>query len=170
MTTNDLTQKQAELRSAYISEVKYKLNLELDRDLTQYNGNTSITFNYVDGKINELIIDFISETVKKIILNGKSINDFKKDEFWLYINTNLLITGQNLLEIEYTNNYDNTGSGFHRFIDPEDNEVYIHTDFEPYDAHRLFPCFDQPDLKATYQLNITGPKDWEFIHNSDQIF
>ena len=39
--------------------------------------------------------------------------------------------GSNQLELGYTNKYDNTGSGFHRFVDPEDNEVYIHTDFEP---------------------------------------
>ncbi len=169
MATNDLTKIQAELRSTHISDLKYSIKLILEKESTQYKGNTNIFFNYKKGKMNELIIDFITDTVHKVILNDIALTDFRKDEFWLYINSNQLIEGNNKIEIEYTSNYDNTGSGFHRFIDPEDNEIYIHTDFEPYDAHRLFPCFDQPDLKATYQLNITGPKDWEFIHNSDAI-
>jgi aminopeptidase N len=169
MATNDLTKLQAELRSTHISDVKYTINLKLDKESTKYNGCTKISFNFKPKSMDELIIDFITDKIHSVTLNNKIISEFKKDEFWLYINPNLLNIGQNSIEIEYTSNYDNTGSGFHRFIDPEDNEVYIHTDFEPYDAHRLFPCFDQPDLKASYQLNITGPKGWEFIHNSDAL-
>jgi len=167
MATNDLTRKQAELRSEHISNVKYKLNLDLDKESTNYRGKTVIHFDYKSSKMDELIIDFITESVDSVILNGNKLEYFKKDGFWLYLDSSLLENGSNKLELNYTNKYDNTGSGFHRFVDPEDNEVYIHTDFEPYDAHRLFPCFDQPDLKATYQLDITGPTDWEFIHNSD---
>ncbi len=169
MATNDLTKIQAELRSTHISDVKYSIKLILEKESIQYKGNTKIFFNFKKGKMNELIVDFITDTVHSVLLNDIALTDFRKDEYWLYINSNQLIDGNNKIEIEYTSNYDNTGSGFHRFIDPEDNEIYIHTDFEPYDAHRLFPCFDQPDLKATYQLDITGPKDWEFIHNSDAI-
>ena len=169
MATNDLTRKQAELRSEHISNVKYKLNLDLDKESTNYRGKTVIHFDYKSNKMDELIIDFITESVDSVILNENKLEYFKKDGFWLYLDSSLLENGSNKLELNYTNKYDNTGSGFHRFVDPEDNEVYIHTDFEPYDAHRLFPCFDQPDLKATYQLNIKGPVDWEFIHNSDPI-
>jgi len=169
MATNDLTRKQAELRSEHISNVKYNINLELDKNSDNYIGKTIIHFTYNSNKLNELIIDFITEKIESVYLNDKKLENFKKDEFWLYINSSNLVNGVNLLEIIYTNKYDNTGSGFHRFVDPEDNEIYIHTDFEPYDAHRLFPCFDQPDLKATYQLDISGPKDWEYIHNSDPI-
>ena len=167
MATNDLTRKQAEVRSAHISNVNYKLYLELDKESTNYRGKTVIHFDYNPNNMNELIIDFITETVDSVVLNGNKLENYKKDEFWLYIDSSLLEAGSNQLELGYINKYDNTGSGFHRFVDPEDKEVYIHTDFEPYDAHRLFPCFDQPDLKATYQLDITGPADWEFIHNSD---
>ena len=48
----------------------------------------------------------------------------------------------------------NTGEGLHRFVDPVDGGVYLYTQFETADAKRMFACFDQPDLKATYRLTV----------------
>lgn len=167
MASNDLTRRQAEQRSAQISNVQYTIRLNLDKTETDYKGETTLQFDFNTGGLEELMVDFITKEVSSLTLNGKDFLSYRKDDFWLYIPTSSLKNGENQLAICYTNDYDKTGSGFHRFVDPEDDEVYIHTDFEPYDAHRLFPCFDQPDLKATYQLTVTGPDDWEFIHNSD---
>ena len=169
MASNDLTQKQAEQRSAHISNVSYSIKLHLEKAETCYTGETTLSFDYTPGNMEELMVDFITKEVTSVSINGKVISDYRKDEYWLYITVSSLNKGMNKIDIAYQNDYDKTGSGFHRFVDPEDGEVYIHTDFEPYDAHRLFPCFDQPDLKATYQLTVTGPTDWEFIHNSDLI-
>src|SRR5690606_11659690 len=62
--------------------------------------------------------------------------------------------------------YMNTGEGLHRFIDPVDNGVYLYSQFETADAKRMFACFDQPDLKATYQLTVTAPDSWKVISNA----
>ncbi|MDB5755191.1 MAG: aminopeptidase, partial [Massilia sp.] len=35
--------------------------------------------------------------------------------------------------------------------------------FEPAAAHQMFALFDQPDLKATYQVNVTAPADWVVV-------
>ena len=48
--------------------------------------------------------------------------------------------------------YSNTGEGLHRFVDPVDDEVYLYSQFETADAKRMFACFDQPDLKATFDV------------------
>lgn len=72
-------------------------------------------------------------------------------------------SGRNTLVISYENEYDTAGQGFHRFVDPEDGQVYLYTNFEPFDAHRLFPCFNQPDIKATYTLNVDAPSDWTVL-------
>ena len=58
----------------------------------------------------------------------------------------------------YENDYDHTGDGFHQFKDPEDGEEYLYSNFEPYEAHRLFPCFDQPDIKATLRADGRRPR------------
>ena len=55
------------------------------------------------------------------------------------------------------------GSGCTRFVDPVDGAVYLHTQFEPFDAHRVFACFDQPDLKATYTFEVDAPAGWEVV-------
>ncbi len=60
----------------------------------------------------------------------------------------------------------NTGEGLHRFVDPVDKEVYLYSQFEVSDARRVFTCFDQPDLKATFAFTVTGPKHWRVISNS----
>ncbi|CAB4609059.1 unannotated protein [freshwater metagenome] len=59
----------------------------------------------------------------------------------------------------------NTGEGLHRFVDPVDNEVYLYTQFEVPDSRRVFAVFEQPDLKATFQFNVTAPSYWKVISN-----
>jgi aminopeptidase N len=68
-----------------------------------------------------------------------------------------LKVGHNNVIVEYKTTYDNDGNGCVSFIDV-DQKQYIYTQFEPYYANRVFPIFDQPDLKATMKLNILSPK------------
>ena len=58
------------------------------------------------------------------------------------------------------------GTGLHRFQDPVDGRVYLHSQFASYDAHRAFACFDQPDLKATYSIEVKAPADWVVVSNT----
>ena len=169
MTTNQkpsehdvLTQSEAEQRANRISNCAYKIHLDLIKGSPTYHGNVIATF--TDQGDGQLSLNFRGQTIEQMVLNGKTINPKVKGR-------NLELKGsdlkpQNQLEINYTNEYDHGGDGFHQFIDPEDGEEYLYTNFEPFDAHRLIPCFDQPDLKANYQLTVTAPTEWELITNS----
>ena len=53
--------------------------------------------------------------------------------------------------------YMRTGEGLHRFVDPVDGGIYLYTQFETFDARRVFACFDQPDLKAVSALRSARP-------------
>uniref|UniRef100_UPI001041464F aminopeptidase N n=1 Tax=Actinomadura roseirufa TaxID=2094049 RepID=UPI001041464F len=61
--------------------------------------------------------------------------------------------------------YSRSGEGLHRFVDPVDGSVYLYTQFETADAHRMYTCFDQPDLKAAFELAVRAPDDWEVVTN-----
>src|SRR5437763_1604035 len=61
--------------------------------------------------------------------------------------------------------YSRDGEGLHRFTDPADGGVYLYTDLETFDAHRVYACFDQPDLKGTFELTVTAPEGWQVISN-----
>ena len=52
--------------------------------------------------------------------------------------------------------YSRSGEGLHRFTDPADGRVYLYSDLETFDAHRVYACFDQPDMKASYELTVTA--------------
>jgi aminopeptidase N len=45
------------------------------------------------------------------------------------------------------------------------NPEFLYTIFVPARAHEAFPCFDQPDLKARYTLELTVPADWQAVAN-----
>ncbi|MGN6300342.1 MAG: aminopeptidase N [Angustibacter sp.] len=62
--------------------------------------------------------------------------------------------------------YSRTGEGLHRYTDPEDGQVYLYSQAFLDDAPRLFACFDQPDLKATFTLSITAPPSWTVLSNT----
>ena len=72
---------------------------------------------------------------------------------------------RNVLVVDADCRYSNTGEGLHRFVDPVDNEVYLYSQFETADAKRMFACFDQPDLKATFDIMVSAPLNWRVISN-----
>ena len=165
-TENILTREAAETRSTLVSNTSYTLELTLKEHAAEYRGRCSVAFDFLRGGIDYLKLDFITKQIHSVTLNGRTTEEYLKGDFAIYLNEDHLTEGRNTLEITYTSLFDNTGSGFHKFHDPEDSAEYMHTDFEPYDAHCLFPCFDQPDIKASYQLTVNGPSKWTYIHNT----
>ena len=59
----------------------------------------------------------------------------------------------NVVVVAATGRYTNTGEGLHRFVDPVDDEVYLYSQFEVPDSRRMYPVFEQPDLKAPLHLH-----------------
>ena len=152
----------AELRAKQLSNISYDLAITLDAESDTFTGVTEIAFDLVPNNSADLTIDLDQGTVASITRDGQSI-DYDYEKWFIRIPASELTPGRNKLVIAYEHPYSSDGSGLYRFVDPADNEVYLYTDFEPYDAHRLFPHFDQPDLKATYKLQVTAPAQWQVI-------
>jgi aminopeptidase N len=159
-----LTQAEAEARAEHVSNVVYELRLELTRRVETYRGDATIHFHFTGE--GDTFLDFRGKRIDRFEVNGGEL-----DPSLLWTGYRLTIPAdalapENRVRVVYENEYDHTGDGFHQFIDPEDNEEYLYTNFEPYESHRLFPNFDQPDLKGSYSLTVVAPAEWELVSNT----
>jgi len=78
----------------------------------------------------------------------------------VYFQQDLLKEGENTVIIRFESKYVRDCQGMHVFKDKDDGEEYIFSQYEAADAHKAFPCFDQPNLKAKYTLLTVVPKGW----------
>jgi aminopeptidase N len=155
----NLTMHEALIRSKKVSNVSYDLYFDISEKKKSYTGVSTINFELTNAN-SELRIDFSKGKVTSTTVNGASV-EAKYNNHYLLISGKHLKHGANQIKIEFTHDYSRDGSGFYRFVDPEDKKIYTYTDLEPYDANRVFPCFDQPNLKATYKMKVKAPSDWE---------
>jgi aminopeptidase N len=158
-----LTQDEAIARAARVSRCQYQLAIDLTRDSDTYRGEATIR-NALSGR-EDVFLDYRGKTILLLEVNNTKVETPAWTGYRLTLPGELL-RPENTVYVSYENDYDHEGDGFHQFKDPEDGEEYLYSNFEPYEAHRLFPCFDQPDIKAAYELTVTAPPEWEVIANA----
>lgn len=157
-----LTFAEAQSRALRVSNPQYDLTVKLNNTDTFYTGKVRITFMLKDPS-QDLSLDYRDGKISNLAVNGKELSGYKYDQKFLQLPKASLVVGVNTVEISFQNDYSTSGVGLHRFQDPEDKKVYLYTQFEPFDANRFLPCFDQPDLKAKMNLTVEAPKDWQVI-------
>ena len=106
--------------------------------------------------------DLIAPAVSEITLNGAPL------DLAAFDGARIELTGlaaENELRVAAECAYSRHGEGLHRFTDPADGGVYLYSDLETFDAHEVYACFDQPDLKATFELAVRAPDGWQVVSN-----
>ncbi|MBT1193716.1 aminopeptidase N [Rhodococcoides kroppenstedtii] len=167
MVAPNLTRDQAETRSGLISVSHYAIDLDLTDSAggpgeKTFRSSTTVSFTATPGS--STFVDIVAAGIHSASLNGSDLDVSDYDES----------TGIALPDLAETNEltvvadcvYSHTGEGLHRFVDPADGSVYLYSQFETADAKRMFACFDQPDLKATFALTVTAPSGWAVISNA----
>ena len=175
-----LTQKEAEIRKSLVEDnsgnylVTYDLTLvirkladKIKEEKHDFEGYLDISLTYYPKEeIKEgLFLNFVGE-IHYLEINGKIVENFKFEKYRLDLDLSLLKEGENKLKILYSGDYNHNGVGLHHCIDPSDKKEYLYTQMEPYDCHRLLPCFDQPDIKAVLKLKVIAPKEWRVLANA----
>lgn len=86
-----------------------------------------------------------------------------------------------VLSINFTGTVNNAMAGFYRSKykpvgepaadTPKEGDFYymLSTQFESCDARRAFPCFDEPNLKATFDFEVEIPKGQTALSNMPVI-
>ena len=158
----NLTRADAVERAALITVDNYRIELDLTSPSDkEFRSTTTVRFEALPGADSH--IDLAADRVHSAVLNGHAIDVSGYDE-----STGIPLVGlahDNVLVVEADCRYSNTGEGLHRFVDPVDGHVYLYSQFETADAKRMFTCFDQPDLKATFDVTVIAPSHWQVISN-----
>jgi aminopeptidase N len=163
---DNLTETDARARAALLSNLSYEVSLVLTDDpaAETFQSSTTIVFDAAhEGS--ETFINIAARSIDECTLNGKRLtaaqHGFDGTVLWL----RGLRAGSNRLSVIAQCEYQHTGVGLHRLRDPVDGEVYVYTHFEPFDAHKVLACFDQPDLKAGVTMTVTAPTAWRVCGN-----
>ncbi len=158
-----LSQVDAAARSARVSNVAYTLDFTLTGGKT-FSASSKIDFELADNA-SALTVDLDKARISELVVNGKKREPVYNQNF-ITIAAADLKRGKNTVLVRYERDHSTNGEGLHRYEDKADGRVYLYSHFEPAAAHQMFAGFDQPDLKATYQLNVSAPKDWVVISST----
>ena len=159
---NNLTRDEARDRAELINVEAYQVELDLSGSDETFESISTVRFSSARAGA-ATFLELTAPAVAEITLNGAAVplDAFDGDR--------ITLTGlaeSNELRVVAHCAYSRNGEGLHRFTDPADGGVYMYTDLQPFDAHRVYACFDQPDLKATFEFTVTARDDWKVISNA----
>jgi aminopeptidase N len=167
-------QSLAQSRAALISNVRYRLALELKPKSPTLAGHETIEFSLAKVPAEALAIDFRDLNAAGEVIDGRISNARvnavaavpEQGNGHIMIAPSLLRAGVNRVELDFVSAIAESNRAITRTIDPLDSNEYLYTLFVPMDASLAFPCFDQPDLKARFTLDVMAPASWTVISNT----
>ncbi|MEZ3181439.1 aminopeptidase N [Streptomyces pimonensis] len=170
MPGENLTRDEARERAALLSVDGYEVSLDLRSAVGGHGGGeprtfrsvTTVRFRCAEPGASSFA-DLIAPSVTALSLNGRDL-----DPGQVFDGSRILLedlAAENELVVDAQCAYSRTGEGLHRFVDPEDGEVYLYTQYEPADSRRVFANFEQPDLKAPYRFEVRAPEGWTVWSN-----
>lgn len=145
----------AEQRKANISNVHYDITFSIPENKNDdIGGDISISFEYT--RKYDLVIDFREEkeNIKSVFVNGKEVKWIFEDEH-IIIPRKSTKKGANTVNISFVAGNQSLNR----------NDDFLYTLFVPDRARTVFPCFEQPNIKAVFQLSLNIPKDWTAVSN-----
>jgi aminopeptidase N len=168
----NLTRDEARERARLLTVDSYAVELDLTTgarqgagdDTARFGSTTIARFDCGEPGASSFV-DLHDAVVREVTLNGQALDPASYDAERGRIPLPGLAAA-NELRVVADIAYSRTGEGLHRFVDPVDQNVYLYTQFETADAHRMYTCFDQPDLKATFELTVTAPDGWQVVSNT----
>ena len=162
-----LTRYDATFRSDSLQIDSYELELDLGE------ATTSPTFPVEVGvkltsKSEQIFLDYLGESVESVTINGNPV-PWEQKGGRIVLDVPAGLVGRPIaLHVRAHSRYSRSGQGLHRFTDPQDGNTYLYSHSEPSDARRIFPCFDQPDLKAQCTVRMTVPQGWVALSNQPE--
>src|SRR5450759_3340282 len=157
----NLTRVEAGARSALIDVTGYRVELDLAQGATTFESLSTVHFTCAEPGASTFL-DVKPQRLHRATLNDVDIDPASFDGHRLAL-TGLM--SENEVVVTATMSYSNDGQGLHRAVDPADDRHYVYGHSFLDAAPRVFACFDQPDLKAPYDVTVTAPPEWIVVGN-----
>jgi aminopeptidase N len=157
-----LTRDEAQTRAKLLDVHRYTIDLDLTTGDETFDSRTVIRFTARTDA--NSFVELKPAQLRSATLDGQPLDPETLDGNRLPLNN--LGAGEHELRIEAVMRYSRTGEGMHRFTDPTDGETYVYTQLFMEDVQRVFAGFDQPDLKAVFDLTVKAPEGWTVLANS----
>ncbi|MFT3694825.1 MAG: M1 family metallopeptidase [Kofleriaceae bacterium] len=142
----------------------YAAKLTIDPAKPEFGGHVEIT-----GKIPSptRLIWLHGQNLKiaSATVNGAALRVTQRDDKLQLEPDATLPAGDAKLVFEYTGAIDAVG-GDGMFVQTLEGQPYIYSQFESLDARRVFPCFDEPDVKVPWQVTLAAPKGLVAVANA----
>jgi aminopeptidase N len=161
-------------RAATISDLRYRLSFEIAPAASRIKGRVEIGLKLGDAR-DDLILDFrdldkdgriIEGSVSDVAVNGKAVSDLKQTGGHIVLPSRHFKPGQNSIAMDFETGVAPANRPIIRYQDRDDGSEYVYTLLVPMDASLVFPCFDQPDLKARFTLAASVPAEWTVAANA----
>jgi aminopeptidase N len=168
-----ISRELARKRAEHYRDIRYRVNYTLVPGGEEFEGRSEISVTI--DKTEEMVIDFKGIGDKESTINGKlnevrandrALTNYRQVNGHILIPAEALRVGENRLSFKFEAPARKSGAAITRYLDQDDKSEYIYTLFVPSDAHMAFPCFDQPDLKARFTLEVTAPENWTVVTNT----
>ncbi|HEY7175187.1 MAG TPA: aminopeptidase N, partial [Micromonosporaceae bacterium] len=151
-----LTRAAARERAASVQVEAYQIDLDLTRGDDRFGSVTTITFTAANPGLTTFV-DVRPSVLRSASLNGTSLDPGSLRDGRLPLPN---LAGHNVLVVDAEMAYTNNGQGLHRFVDPADGQTYVYAASFLDQAPTVFACFDQPDLKAPFTVEVSVDESW----------
>lgn len=156
-----LTRDEAQTRAKLLDVHHYAIALDLTTGDETFESRTVVRFTARAEA--DTFVELKPAELREATLDGHPLDPETLDENRLPLKG--LTAGEHELRIDAVMGYSRTGEGMHRFTDPTDGETYVYTQLFMDDVQRVFAAFDQPDLKAVFDLSVKAPENWTVLAN-----
>lgn len=156
-----LTRNEAQLRAQLLDVHHYAVALDLTVGDATFDSTTVIRF--TARTAGDTFLELKPDELRSATLDGHPLDPATLDDNRLPLTG--LTEGPHELRLDTRMRYSRTGEGLHRFTDPADGETYVYSQMFMDDVQRVFPAFDQPDLKAVFEFTVTAPLHWTVLAN-----
>ncbi len=153
----------ARQRAAQLSDIRYHLRFTLAAHAPSVLGHEDLQFRAASSA--PLLLDFREGTATNLTVNGVPVPS-KIEKGHIELPATAVHSGENTVSMDFVAPVATAGKAITRFEDKDDNTEYLYTLFVPMDADMAFPCFDQPDLKGRFRLELSAPDNWAPISNT----